>query len=181
MNTNALSVLNKALKLSEDSGEISKTERLIDLIKAHDDEHTTGWFMCVPSCFNAALDIRQTERKRDKKKILVWTQGSTFSFKKGDKIYDTSDAYSEWGKALKKLSLIVNIEEAADATPKKGSDEKENLVPRNPGYVRFSLYKPHGVKPILVKYDEDIMTQDEFVRFLIKGPEGEHKKRILGK
>ncbi len=74
----------------------------------------------------------------------------------------------------------MNVEEASDATPSKGSVEKNNLVPRNPGYVRFSLYKPHKVKPILVKHGEDTMTQDEFVRFLIKGPEGEHKKRIRG-
>ncbi len=102
MNANALSVLNKALKLSGDSEEKSKTQRLIDLLKAPGDEHAKGWFMCVPSCFNAALDIRQTERKRDGQRILIWTQGSAFSFKKGDKIYDTLDAYSEWSKALKK-------------------------------------------------------------------------------
>ena len=46
--------------------------------------------MCVPACFNDKLDIKQTERIENKKKTLVWTQGSLFSFQTGDILLDIS-------------------------------------------------------------------------------------------
>ena len=179
MSTQALAVLDKALKLTEDTAKKGKrTKRLTELLKSPDDEQATGWFMCVPSCFNNALDIRQTPRKKDGKETLVWTQGSAFSFKAGDTIYDTPKAYSEWGEALKHLALSVQVQEATDATPEKGNADGGNTIPRNSGVVRFSFFTPNDQKTAVVKRGDAQLTQDEFVLFLIHGPDKELKQRI---
>lgn len=179
MNTKPLIVLDKALKLGDDAEETGKrTKRMTELLKSPEDERTGNWFMCVPSCFNNALDIRQTPRKKDGKEELVWTQGSAFSFKGGDKIYDTPKAYAEWGEALTHLSLCISVEESTDATPEKGTAGMSGFVPRNPGSVLFSFLTHNDQKSAVEKHGEARLTQDEFVRFLIRGPEGELKQRI---
>jgi len=179
MTTQALAVLDKALKLTEDTAEKGKrTKRLTELLKAPDDEQSAGWFMCAPSCFNNALDIRQTPRKKDGKESLVWTQGSAFSFKAGDTIYDTPKAYSKWGEALKDLSLSVQVDQATDATPEKRSVDAGSIVPRNSGIVRFSFFTPNDQKTALIKRGNTQLTQDELVLFLIKGPDKELEQRI---
>ena len=122
MSTQALALLDKALKLTDDTTDKGKrTKRMTELLKAPDDEQTTRWFMCIPSCFNNALDIRQTPRKKDGKESLIWTQGAAFSFKPGDAIYDTPKAYSEWGEALRHLSVCIQVHQATDATPEKSN------------------------------------------------------------
>ena len=67
----------------------SRESRLTELLKDPSADSPEGWFMCVPTCFNDALDIKQTQRIESKRKSLVWTQGSTFSFKEGDQLYNT--------------------------------------------------------------------------------------------
>lgn len=179
MSTQALALLDKALKLTDDTADKGKrTKRLTELLKAPDDEQTTGWFMCLPSCFNNALDIRQTPRKKDGKESLIWTQGSAFSFKPGDAIYDTPKAYSEWGEALKHLSVCIQVHQATDATPEKSNADGGGTVPRNPGVVRFSILTPNDQKTAVVKRGDADLTQDEFVRLLIRGPDGELKRRF---
>ena len=72
--------------------------------------------MRIPDAFRGALDIQQTIRVSAGKQ-LVWTQGSTFTFKVGDTLYDTPDAYQEWATALKKIRLCVAVKSASDARP----------------------------------------------------------------
>jgi hypothetical protein len=175
----SLAVFEKAVVLTEDSGKKSaRTKRLSDLIKPPDDNETSGWHMCVPACFNNALDIKQTPRIKDGKETLVWTQGSAFSFKPGDTIYDTPKAYIEWREALKHISLCISVEEATDATPAKRNTEQNEMIPRNPGSIRFSILRPNEQKTAIVKRGSFQVTQDEFILFLIKGPDNELKSRM---
>jgi hypothetical protein len=182
MKTKALAVLERVLKLSEDPAEKGKfRRRLTDLLKPPKDEETKDWFMCVPSCFNNAIDIRLTTRKIKGNETLVWTQGSAFSFKPGDTLYDTSKAYSEWGEALQYLSRCISVEQATDAVPEKRKGQQGENIIRNPGSIRFSILVPNNYRTALMKIDEFLMTQDDFVFLLIRGPEDELKQRILWK
>ena len=60
----------------------SRENRTTNLLKDPSTESGDGWYMCVPPCFNDALDIKRTERVENGRKVLVWTQGSWFSFKR---------------------------------------------------------------------------------------------------
>jgi hypothetical protein len=178
MKNSSSAILERVLKLTEESLEKGKTTRLTELLKSPQDDETSGWFMCVPSCFNNALDIRLTTRKINGKETRVWTQGSLFSFKAGDTLYDTSKAYSEWGEALKHLSLCINVEQATDAIPAKKKSQQSENTQRDHGSIRFSVLISNNPKTALMKIDDFQMTQDDFVFFLIRGPEGELKERV---
>lgn len=162
MSREALSILEC---LTSDSSKRQK--RLTRLLKPADAEHANGWFMCVPSCFNNSLDIRRTERSEGGRKALVWTQGSAFSFAEGDVIYDTLDDERPWSDALKKLSLCVQVRRALSAQP------PSEQAPRFPGSITFDVLKPDKSGTEIVKLCQHIMSQDDFVRFLIAGPSGE--------
>ena len=127
--------------------------------------------MCHPA-FNEALDIKQTERVEDSKKGPVWTQGSTFSFKEGDTLYDTADAYKVWSEALKDINLCVQINLASSAQPFQGE------VGRFSGSVSFSILAPDKDRSKMVECAEHTMSQDDFVRFLIVGPHDDLKNKI---
>ena len=128
--------------------------------------------MCVPQFFNDALDIKQTERVKNKKKTLVWTQGSSFSFKIGDTLYDTPNAYRVWSEALKSINLCIQVKTTSSA----GSTEGDSG--RFPGSVTFTILTPNKDRSKIVERGEHIMTQDDFVRFLISGPPEELKQKI---
>ena len=152
MKSKSLAILEKALDLTEDSGKKGmRTKRIPDLIKSPEDNETCGWYMCVPACFNNALDIKQTPRVKEGKETSVWTQGSAFSFKTGDTIYDTPKAYIEWRDALKHISYCVSVEEATDAIPAKRNTEQNEVIPRQPGSVRFSILTPNDQQTEIVK------------------------------
>jgi hypothetical protein len=160
----------KAVKLIEDSGNKGpRTKRLPDLIKPPEDNETYNWHMCVPACFNNALDIKQTPRIKDGKECSVWTQGSAFSFKTGDTIYDTPKAYLEWRQALRYISRCISVEDATDAIPAKKNIRQNVVIPRDPGSVLFSILTPNEQKTGIVKRGSFQLTQDEFVLFLING------------
>lgn len=182
MQAKLLAIYEKAVKLIEDSGKKgTRTKRLSDLIKSPEDNETRNWHMCVPACFNNALDIKQTPRIKDGKEMSVWTQGSAFSFKTGDTIYDTPKAYLEWDKALKHISFCVSVEETTDAIPANKNTEQNEMIPRYPGSVRFSILTPNEQQTAIVKRGSFQLTQDEFVLFLIKGSDDELKARIQWK
>ncbi len=184
MKAKSLTIFEKAIKLTDDSGKKgTRKKRLPDLIKPPEDNETSGWHMCVPACFNNALDIKQTPRIKDGTETLVWTQGSEFSFKAGDTIYDTPKAYIEWCEALKHISLCVSVEDAADAIPaKKSADAEQNEeIPRYPGSVGFSILTPNEQQNALIKRGNFQLTQDEFILLLINGPDGDLKSRIQWK
>ena len=172
MESNVLAVFNKALRLADQPEEKqTRTKRLTDLLRPSDAEETASWFMCVPSCFNNAIDIKLTPRKEKGEVILVWTQGSAFQFQSGDVIYDTPMAYAAWGEALGQFRLCVKVNQAIGAAPEKKGAKAKEVTPRNPGSVWFSVLTPDEQKKIIVGRGEFFLTQDDFVRFLIKGPE----------
>ena len=167
MNNNATDILNRLLTPN------GKEKRLTELMKDPQKEHTNEWYMNLPICFNEALDIKRTERKINKIKQLVWTQGSRFSFDIGDTIYDTSYAYiGEWLEALKHIKLCVQVNEAINATPADKTHERMS------GMVNFDIFIPNKQKLKLIKIGKHTLTQDEFVRFLISGPEKDLKEAI---
>ena len=167
MKSRALDVLRRLLGVKE-----GRRNRLTDLLKDPQENHPEGWHMCVPPCFNEALDIRRTERVANKKKTLVWTQGSAFSFRVGDTLYDTVEAYRVWSEALKHINLCVSVKQASDAAPAGGSGE------RNPGRVTFSVLSPDSKRSKVVRRGEHTLTQDEFVKFLIQGPPEELRAKL---
>ena len=152
----------------------SRENRMEKLLKDPSTESGEGWYMCVPSCFNEALDIKRTERVKNKNKRLVWTQGSWFSFKRGDTIYDTPDAYKVWSEALESISLCVQVKIAYNAGPSDGVSERFS------GSVTFSILTPNKTRTKVVERAEHTMSQDDFVRFLIAGPCDELDTKIKG-
>ncbi len=136
--------------------------RTTDLLKAPDADSPNQWHMCVPSCFNAALDIRYSERKKNKKPYWVWTQGADFSFAAGDIIYDTPDGYKVWSEALKSIKRCVQISEAK---PAGGAEEGD----RYSGLVKAKVFRPNEKRSALCLEQELQMTQYDFVSYLIFG------------
>jgi hypothetical protein len=150
----------------------TREKRGTDLLKDPTAETTDGWYMCVPSCFNESLDIKRTVRVKGKKKDLVWTQGSWFSFKRGDTVYDTPEAYKVWSDALKHIGLCVQIKTASNVGLSQGNSERFS------GSVTFSIMTPDKNRSQILDRDEHTMSQDDFVRFLIAGPVGDLKTKI---
>jgi hypothetical protein len=151
----------------------TRENRITELLRDPKAKYADGWYMCVPTCFNEALDIKQTERVQNKKKILVWTQGSFFSFKEGDTLYDTPDAYKVWSEALKCISLCIQVKSASSAGPTDGS------AGRSPGSVTFSIFTPNSDRSKIIEIGNHTMSQDDFVRFLIAGPSDDLKNLLL--
>lgn len=146
--------------------------RLTDILKPAEATYAEGWFMCVGKCFDAPLDIRLTERIVDGKKSRIWTQGSTFSFHEGDTLYDTRDAYQDWAKAMKSISLCVQVTQAIPAGIDAGGSK------RYPGSVTIEIFKPNEGRTKLVSYGHYTMSQDSFVHFLISGPSGDFAAKL---
>lgn len=147
--------------------------RLTELLKPPEDWSPTEWFMAIPPFFNEALDIQQTQRIKDKMSMLVWTQGTTFHFKAGDMLYDTKAAYSPWEEALPHIGLCIQVTEgiAAGSSLPDGS--------RGSGSIDFAAFKPNHKRDALEKVCEHSMTQDDFVRFLICGPDATLKSKLV--
>ena len=98
-------MIKETLNLLDDlvTQNITKNNRSTKLLKNPNSKTQKGWFIYVPPCFNDALDIKKTERVGRENK-LVWTQGSSFFFKRGDTLYDTPEAYRIWSEALKSIN-----------------------------------------------------------------------------
>jgi hypothetical protein len=161
---------NKSLELLKEvtSKNAIRQTRSLDLLK-HPEKDSDGWFMCVPSCFNEALDIKQTERVTNGKKTICWTQGASFSFKPGDTIYDTPIAYEVWSEALKHINICFSVNNAINA----GASEDGKC--RYPGLVTFVILKPDEQRTKLMEQEEQTLSQDDFVNFLITGNKSDKK------
>ena len=124
-----------------------------------------NWFIYVPACFNAYLDIEKTERtdQKTKKKKKVWTQGSRFSFSRGCTLYDTPKAYHRWCDAINEIKCCVSVQNGTNAEP--ATNEKE----RNHGTVEFSILIPSPRTKSLKEIGTYTLTQDKFIGFLING------------
>ena len=166
MTGHALNMLDRLIRQKP-----TRENRVTELLKDPTAESPEGWFMCVPACFNDALDIKQTQRVQGKKKSIVWTQGSSFAFKAGDTLYDTADAYKVWSEALKSIALCVQVKTASSAGASKRGTR------RFPGLVTFSILTPDERRTKITERGEHTMSQDEFVRFLIAGSPDDLKQK----
>lgn len=165
---NSLSILESIL-----ANRSSKATRLTELLKNPEEDYSQDWYMCVPKCFNDALDIKKTTRILHKQEELVWTQGATFSFKVGDILYDTVLAYQlPWHQAIHHIRLAIQI------TTIKSAITTDYIDVESAGGVVFQLLTTDDSKMRLEKIDEYTLSQLDFVRFLIKGPEGKLKSII---
>jgi hypothetical protein len=146
-----------------------KGRRTTELLK-EPEESFTQWYMCIPKCFNDALDIKKTTRvetdntTKQKKERLTWTQGILFSFKVGDIIYDAPEGYTlPWSEALQKINTVVQITQIADTTRSNQTASKSEVV--------FNILIPNDTKTGLEIKEQTRATPDNFVRFLIVGPD----------
>jgi hypothetical protein len=172
MSLPAIKVLERIVLLKEeaDSGEAAPTEkkkkrenRLLEFLKPVDDVGQQGWFFYVPIHFNEALDIKQTTRQKDLVQYSIWTQGGWFYFKSGDIIYDSPDAYKDWGLNGMQFGYCLQVNSASGAIP------ATQKTKRNSGVVNFSLFKTDKKSRFSDQKNNYSLTQDEFVRFLIIG------------
>lgn len=146
------------------------TERHSNLVANFVNGYADGWYMAVKECYRNALDIKYTERKKDKKSFFEWTQGPYFSFAEGHLFYDTPKAYKKWEQAIEAIKIACKI---VSATP-TSLDKNKNLVE---GMVVFTIYKPDAKRTSL-KADKDYtLSQTEFVNFLKTGSLNERTHR----
>jgi hypothetical protein len=161
MSKTSLAILEKL------TGQSRSGSRLKDLLKDPKAEHHPDWYMAVPPCFNDALDIKWNCGASNS----GWTQSGCFAFKTADTFYDTPRAYEVWSEALKHLNLCVEIEAASSAGQGEGGT-------RYPGSVSLAFFTPNADRTKIVKRGTHSMSQDDFVRFLIAGPDAEFKAKI---
>lgn len=103
-----------------------------------------------------------------KRYYMIWTQSTAFDFRPGYVIHSFTPEYANksWADQLKHDPLVIQITDAKPASPAKKS--KDKFKPRYPGTVSFMLYRSaQGFKA----GKSCTMSQDDFVRFLITGPD----------
>ncbi len=149
----SISTLKTLLKTSSTNDNDIRSGRILQTIRC---KYCSDWYMHVPDCFNAALDIQLMERKKNTVSFLAWTQGSNFGFAKGDIIYKNSYTGSS-------ISPLIQI----DAASPVSVQDRERL----PGYVKFSWHFTEN-------NTSHNMTQDDFVHFLVNGPQKKLQKTL---
>jgi hypothetical protein len=137
------------------------TQLIADFVEGY----AGGWFMAVKKCYRNELDIKLTERKKNKQTYSEWTQGPYFSFAEGHLFYDTPKAYEKgkkWGQAIKAIKMACKITSATSTN----LDKNKNLVE---GMVNFTMYKPDKKATSLIVIQDYEVSQREFVNFLKTG------------
>lgn len=148
-----------------------RPKRSIDLVATFSEGFADGWFMALKESFKMELDIKFTERKKDRVSYYEWTQGPYFCFSEGQIVYDVKEGYTCWQEALEKVNLACQIVEAKKNIPIK----IENEVTGKPeygimeGYVRFVLLKPDEGRKRLLPFVGYQLSQSNFVGFLKTG------------
>lgn len=149
----SISTLKTLLKAPSTNDNDIRSGRILQTIRC---KYCSDWYMHVPDCFNAALDIQLMERKKNTVSFLAWTQGSNFGFAKGDIIYKNSYTGSS-------ISPLIQIDAASPVSVQDGE--------RLPGYVKFSWHFTEN-------NTSHNMTQDNFVHFLVNGPQKKLQKTL---
>ncbi len=137
-------------------------KRHTNLVANFVDGYADGWYMAVKECYRNELDIKYTERKRNKQSFWEWTQGPYFSFAEGHLFYDTPKAYGKWEDAIKYIKIACQI---TSATPTI-LDRNKNFVE---GIVNLTIYKPDEKLTSLKAVKNYKLSQTEFVNFLKTG------------
>lgn len=151
--------------------EVSSTKRSTNVNAHFINGFAEGWHMALKDSFKMELDIKLTERKKDKISYQEWTQGPYYCFSEGQLIYDTREAYTCWQDALKRINLACQIIAAKPNIPVKIDNEvtgKSNYQVLE-GYVQFLLFKPDEGHKKLVPYVGYKLSQKDFVHFLKTG------------
>jgi len=151
--------------------EHASTKRSTELIASFIDGFADGWFMALKESFKMELDIKLTERKKNKVSYNEWTQGPYYCFSEGQLIYDTRGAYTCWQDALKSVNIACQIVAAQPNIPTK-IDNKFTGKPEYrvlDGYVRFLLFRPDDGRTKFFPYVGYSFSQDDFVCFLKTG------------
>lgn len=149
----------------------SQTKRSSKIIANFIDGFADGWYMALKDSFKMELDIKLTERKKNKISYYEWTQGPYYCFSEGQVIYDTRQTDTCWQEALKEIKIACQIVEAKPNIPIK----IENKIKGKPeyrvlnGYVKFVLLKPDEQHTKLVPHACYNVSQNDFVNFLKTG------------
>jgi hypothetical protein len=135
------------------------------------DGFADGWYMAVKESFKMELDLKLTERKKNKIVYYEWTQGPYYCFSEGQLIYDVRDAYTCWQDALKKVNLACQIVAAKPNIPIKIENEVTGKAEFKvlEGYVLCVLSRPDDGRTKLVPYVGYKLSQNDFVNFLKTG------------
>lgn len=148
-----------------------KAEKTTNLIANFVGGFASGWYMAIKESFKMELDIKLTERKKNKTSYYEWVQGPYYCFSEGQLIYDSSEAYTCWDNALKKVNLACQVVAAKPNIPIKidnaatGKPEYRVLE----GHVQFLLFKPDEGRTMLMPFLGCQRSQNEFVNFLRTG------------
>jgi len=136
-----------------------REKRSLELLADFDENNQArGWVFAIKDFSKLALDIRLTERIKDKKPYWVWTQGKNFKFKVGYTIYNSPEGWPH-----PNVTAWVQITEASDVVP----ESKHSAG--HPGLVIFDLYFRHIDGSALKDDKPGICSQVEFVQFLQTG------------
>lgn len=150
---------------------LKKAVKSTDLIANFVEGFAYGWHMALKESFKMELDIKFTERRKDKISYYEWVQGPYYCFSEGQLIYDVREAYTCWQDALKTVNLACQIVAAKKNVPIK-IENKETGKPEFrvlEGFVQFLLLKPDEGRTKLVPYVGYNLSQNDFVRFLKAG------------
>lgn len=149
----------------------TSTKRSVDLNARFVDGFADGWHMALKECYRMELDIKLTERKKNKISYNEWTQGPYYCFSEGQLIYDSKEAYTNWQHALKRVNIACQIVAAKPNMPIKYENEQTGKTEFKvlEGYVRFILFKPDDERTKLVPYVGYNLSQNCFVHFLKTG------------
>lgn len=123
----------------------------LDRLLAGESIDADRWEFSVPFAFKDALDIQYSQRIKDKRKHMVWTQGPCIAFKEGDLLHAKSEKYS------------VQVKYAAPM----GWDSDNNSM--YAGSVLFDLFEINeGKYQFQYRYQT---SQIKFLEFVIAGRE----------
>lgn len=150
---------------------LKKAERSSVLIANFVEGFADGWHMALKESFKMELDIKFTERKKNKISYYEWTQGPYYCFSEGQLIYDSKEAYICWQEALKKVNLACQVVAAKPNIPIKIDNEAAGKSEYRvlDGYVQFVLFKPDEGRTKLVPFVCYNLSQNDFVVFLKTG------------
>ncbi len=143
------------------AGSERTSRRLKTLLKDPHEFGSQDWFMSVPPGFYDALDIKWD-------KSLGWTQGGLFSFKQGDVLHDSRKAYESW---FSDLTLTIQVTSASPVSQGSSGDRFE-------GNVEFEIFCPDKARVRVERLGSYRMSQVDFVRFIISGPDEQLSLRI---
>jgi len=127
--------------------------------------------MALKESFKMELDIKFTERKKNKISYFEWTQGPYFCFSEGQVFFDSKEGYTCWLNSLNKINLACQIVAAKPNMHFKTINDETNKNEHwvIDGSVQFVLLKPNEERTKLIPYVCYNLSQNDFVYFLKTG------------